>query len=178
MRIYTFAAALKEALDNRFVGLETDEAVTAIHYIFHIALNGDDAPAKTVLDFIETLDDNDAYDFRMVSMKNNFRMIAPGTEAANRQIVMTLGSPRMPPLHAAALVRAGRDAGLTAIGEEELLALFAPNKLAGKELIDAINALPVAVSPEQLQILAKGVLSPFENAIQNGLPPAALSAVE
>ena len=76
------------------------------------------------------------------------------------------------------LVRAGRDAGLTAIGEEELLALFAPNKLAGKELIDAINALPVAVSSEQLQILAKGVLSPFENAIQNGLPPAALSAVE
>ena len=175
--INTFVTALKTAIDKRFENLETDESVTAIHYIFHIALNGDDAPAKTVLAFMDTLDADEVSDYMMVNVRNNFRMIVPGTEAANRMITATLGSPRMPPLHAAALVRAGRDAGLTAIGEEELLALFAPNKLAGKEIIEAINALPVAVSPEQLQSLAKGVLSPFENAIQNGVPPAALSAV-
>ena len=97
---------------------------------------------------------------------------------ANKSLLAALGTPNIQPHHAAALVRAARDAGLTAMSEADILALFDPAKPAGRTLAEAIGASPVAVSPVLLQSLAAGALRPFAGAIHDGIASAALAAPE
>ena len=179
--VKTFATALMAAIAKRFDNLDTDGKTTAVNCIFNIALDGVASPAKAAIDFLNNLDydklDDVEVDVEITNVHNYFKMAVPSVAEANRRISMTLGTPKLSPFHAGALVRAGRAAGLTAMSEAELLALFAPNKPAGKALADALAAAPTAVSLATLQSLAADALRPFEGEIHDGLAPAALSAV-
>ena len=99
-------------------------------------------------------------------------------KTANDALLASLGTPKVQPHHAAALVKAARDAGLTAASEADILALFAPGKPAGTALAEAVAASPALVTPQLLQSLAAGVLRAFSGAIHDGVASAALSAPE
>ena len=175
----TFTTALQAALAERFGGrLETDENFAAVHAILAFALDGDKSPAETVAAFIRTLAPDDFAAGHVAYARGIFDMAAPAPEDVNAALSRALGTPGLPPLHAAALVRAGRDAGLTALSDADLLALFAPDKPAGKALAEAVGSSPVAVSPAMLQGLAAGALRPFGGAIHDGVASAALAAPE
>ncbi len=64
------------------------------------------------------------------------------------------------------------------MSEADILALFAPDKPAGKALAKPVAAAPVAVTPEMLQGFATGVLRSFAGSIHDGVASAALTASE
>ena len=171
----TFTAALKAAVEKKIGYLETDEIYTASHFILTIALKDDKSPAETASAFIGSLAPDDFDDMGAVLARAIFNLVIPNVQNVNQALAQSLGLPNLPPLHAAALIRAGRDMGLTALSEADLLALFDPAKPAGKALADTIKHSPVAVTPKMLESFAVGALRPYEQAIHDGVATAELA---
>ena len=161
---------------------EPGEIINALQSFFLIACDGkldDVAPIRDFLaraDVAPKLPLNFPASTLLAAFAKAKEAVDP--KAANESLLAALGTPKTPPHHAAALVRAARDAGLAAMSEADILALFAPDKPAGKLLAETIREFPLVVTSELLPGLVKSALAPFAGAIHDGVASAALSAPE
>ena len=159
---------------------EPGEKINALQSFFLIACDGKLDDVAPIRDFLARADvaPKLPLNFPASSLLAVFAKVKEAVEpkAANGSLLAALGTPKIPPHHAAALVRAARDAGLAAMSEADILALFAPDKPAGKLLAETIREFPHVVTSELLPGLVKSALAPFAGAIHDGVASAALSA--
>ena len=157
-----------------------DEQVSAFQAFVLIAFDGKLDAVATIHDFLARPDV--AKKLAMKPLASSLEGVFQWTKAlgdpkaANGLLLEGLGTPKIPPFHAAALVGAARAAGLTATSEADVLALFAPDRPAGRLLAEAIRDFPLVVTPELLTGLVKSALAPFAGAIHDGVASAALAA--
>ena len=182
LAITTFVDSVLSAAKNTLPKIEEpSEKINFFRALLLIALNGNFAALAPLRHFFDRADvaavpQNRSVAILKTTLRGLKEQLDPKT--ANGKLLPALGTPGIPPHHAAALIGAARDAGLTAMSEADILALFAPDKPAGKALAKPVAAAPVAVTPEMLQGFATGVLRSFAGSIHDGVASAALTASE
>ncbi len=180
--VTAFNAAVRDAVGAAFpgvVGNDPDVLINLVNSTFKFAI----APDSPVPALSHAFFSRPAV-HQMGRINQNvaeFRLfvshMAPNP-ADNPALAPALGTDALPPFHAKALVDAARAAGLTAIAEDEALALFRGDRPAGQALAEAVAESPVAVTPTVLRGLAAGVLRRFAGSIREGRADPALAAPE
>ena len=108
---------------------------------------------------------DDFYDPSQVSYAApHFARILPEADEKER-LLADLGTPRLHPIHARALLDAAHDEGLD-LPDADILALFAPGRPAGEALRAALGGFELDVDTASLRQLARGAIRSGRAAIE------------